>query len=87
MQMTNSIALAARNVANAGHTLCEATREALDADQRARWDALELAGAEVALTIKWSRNRCELRLGLIVDDAPPQGVLSLDFPRVAETER
>jgi len=78
--------MAARNTANCGHTLNEATREALPAGDRAKWDALDFAGAETALTLKWHADRCEARLGVVPDDAEPLTMLALNFPRVAEAQ-
>lgn len=78
---TAAITLTSRNLANAGFHLCEAVHEALSEADRAQWDALELAGAQVACTIQWQADRCEIRLGFVTGDGPPQTVLALNFPR------
>lgn len=74
-------ALHARNACNSLAQFAEVIREALPPDHRAQWEGLELAGAEFAVTVRWTtERRVSLKGGFVLGDAPPVGVIELEFP-------
>jgi len=70
---------AARAAANAGHGLTAAVFNALSNVDREKWQQLELAGAEAAITLRWTDGRVEVRLGFVLGDSPPLTVFALNF--------
>lgn len=73
-----------RTFANAGHDLITALMAALQPEQREKYELFTMAGAPVALTVRWIDNRVEVRAGLTPDDSEPLTIYAVDFNRTAE---
>jgi hypothetical protein len=70
-----------RAVCNAGRALVEALKAHLHPTQRDKLDMLTTAGAAVAMTVQWIDGTVQLRVGVTMDDAPPDTILALSFTR------
>lgn len=73
-------AIACRAI-KSGHTLTDAIYETLSEADRAKWDLFASAGAEAALTVRWTANAVQVRVGLVLDDSEPQTIFAADYPR------
>lgn len=84
--MTPELIEQARATVNAGHDLVQALRVALPPEGRDKLNLLSSAGAAIAVTLRWIDGRAELRVGVTMDDSPPETILSLDFGDVTPSQ-
>lgn len=81
--MTEDLTQQARGAINAGYHLVQALTAALPEAGREKLAMLTMAGAAVALTVRWIDGRAELRVGVTMDDGQPETILALDFGAAA----
>lgn len=79
--MSNDLTLATRDVIRTSNDLLLRIYAAMPEPDRQTAMALELAGAEIGLTVKWTATNVEVRVGLIPGDSEPMMVFSASAER------